>query len=366
MTSVPTPTSSSSGTATPVATATLISQDADFASVNAIGTDGSKLYVAGSSVTTKAARIWSVPTGGGSATPLYDVPWTPTGGCCAESLALIGSDLFWIDPNSGPITDTQILEAASSGKATVTAIYTGSNVGQPIVDGSGLTTDGTLLYAADEVQGTVASLKPDGSNLTIIGQNRYGGFFNTEHPNYIAVAGNTLYIADSGDPVAGTEPGVVTLPTTGGSFSNLFVGAPFVNPSGIAVANNTIYVADQGANTLWQMPIGGGTPTAVVSGAPFVKITAVTLLNGSIYLVDNDTTNGPKVYILSAPPLPAEVGLPEETSGHSNCINEHQGSGLKALLDFFTGNRCNNSYARLAMLRDRSVVSEKLSHGGRH
>ncbi len=65
------------------------------------------------------------------------------------------------------------------GAKLVTAIYTGSDVGQPIVDGSGLVSDGTKLYAADEVDGTVASVNFDGSGLTILGS-RYAGGFSTD------------------------------------------------------------------------------------------------------------------------------------------------------------------------------------------
>ena len=114
------------------------------------------------------SRIWAIPITGGAATRLYSSPWTSTGGCCAVSVAVIGNDLFWIDPNSGPITDTQILRAPKSGGGPVTAIYTGAFVGQPIVDGLGLTTDSVELFTADAVQGRVHSLNPDGSDLTFL------------------------------------------------------------------------------------------------------------------------------------------------------------------------------------------------------
>src|SRR5712691_8577218 len=79
-------------------TVTLISSDPDLVDVGAIATDGANLYVGGASG--GVARVWQIPIGGGPATRLYAAPWTPTGGCCVVSIAVLGNDVFWIDPNS--------------------------------------------------------------------------------------------------------------------------------------------------------------------------------------------------------------------------------------------------------------------------
>lgn len=248
-----------------------------------ITTDGVNLYF--DDQRTSGQFIVSVPIEGGTATTLYTA-FNP------HQLALIGSDIFWIDPNSGPVTDTQILRAPKDGSGPVTAIYTGAFVGQPIVDGSGLTTDGAKLYSADEVQGRVHSLNPDGSGLFQLGS-RYGGFFDTEHLNTIFHSEGALFIADFGK--AGSFiPKVVSIPAAGGSFTTHYEGSPFVTPVDIAVGNEAVFVADLSANTIWIMPITGGTPTvpvlgpptAFVSGAPFVQIIGLTFFDNDLYVTD--------------------------------------------------------------------------------
>lgn len=249
-----------------------------------ITTDGVKIYF--SDQMPSGQSILSVPIQGGAASTLY-VTFT------AHSIAIIGADMFWIDPNSGPVTDTQILRAPKDGSGPITAIYTGASVGQPIVDGSGLTTDGVKLFSADEVQGRVHSLNLDGSGLVQLNGIRYGGFFDTEHLNTIAHREGVLFIADAGK-VGSFTPKIVTIPTSGGSFTTHFEGSPLVTPFDIAVGNGTVFVADLGANTIWSMPITGGTPTVpvlgsptvLVSGPPFVQIIGLTFFNNALFVTD--------------------------------------------------------------------------------
>lgn len=160
---------------------------------NQLASDGVSLFVSGYGPEYPNQYIFQVPTAGGAASILYSAfnPW---------QVALVGTSVFWIDPNAGPITDTEVLQAPKKGSGPVTPIYIGSRVGQPIVDGTGLTSDGFELYAVDEVGGTVWRLNPDGSGLTELGGSRYGGGFSTEHVNTIAVYQGVLYIADSRTP----------------------------------------------------------------------------------------------------------------------------------------------------------------------
>jgi hypothetical protein len=246
-------------------------------------TDGTNLIVSGAG-TDNNAHIFQVAVAGGAATMLYPA-YNPS------QVAIAGTNLFWIDPNSGPVTDTQILKAPASGGGAVSAIYTGSNVGQPILDGSGLASDGNFIYSADEVAGTVWRLNTDGSALTQVGPARYGGGFSPEHLNTIAVSQGVLYVADHGSSGFSIAPAVVSIPTNGTFFTTLSSGAPMVTPSGIAAGNGVLYVADPGAgNTVWQLPIGGGTPVALVSGGVFKQIQGLCYLNGSLYV--SDTTAG--------------------------------------------------------------------------
>jgi hypothetical protein len=207
-------------------------------------------------------------------------------------LTEIGTSLFWIDPNGDP-NATAIFRGSTTG-GTVTKVYSGFATGQPIVDGSGITADGAKLYTADEVQGSVHSINTDGSGITLLGS-RYGGSFDLEHLNSITQSGGILYIADDG--TKSLPPQVVSIPVSGGPFSILHSGPPFVNPKSIAVGNGVVFVSDSSAgNTIWIMPIAGGTPTALVSGAPFVSINGLTFFNNALYVTDTgdfETTDGP-------------------------------------------------------------------------
>ncbi len=258
----------------------VLSNDPSLKAPSFMTTDGRNLFVSGVG-TDNNQRIFLVPLKGGPATTVFNAsnPYQVT---------LVGTNLFWIDPNSGPITDTQILKAAANGSGSVTAIYTGANVGQPIVDGSGMASDGILLYAADEVAGTVWRMRLDGSALTQVGPARYSGGFGPEHLNTVAVSQGVIYLADHGSSGSEISPAVVSIATNGAVFTTLAYGAPLVSPSGIAVGKGSIYISDPGAgNTIWQLPIDGGAPSVLVSGGAFKQIQGLCYLRGDLFVADN-------------------------------------------------------------------------------
>jgi len=244
-----------------------------------ITTDGTNLYI----VTDGGKKIQSLPVAGGSPTPLY-------GAQGAMQIAVAGENLYWIDPNSGPYTDTQIWKAPKNGSGVPSAIYTESETAgvqdNDVVDGSGICTDGTLLYAADEVQGRVVAMDMDGSGRVRLDSGRYGGYFDAEHINTIAIAGGSLYIADEGKSNV-TSPGVFTLPSTGGAFTTVHSGSPLVRPFDIAVSPSTIFIADYGANTIWIMPREGGEITPLVPMGTFNQVLGVALYQNRLFVTDN-------------------------------------------------------------------------------
>ena len=255
-----------------------------------ITTDGTNLYVTSGNPSPNG-HVYSVPIGGGAVTPLYGYSGQPPVGVGSPlGLTSLGSNLIWIDPNSGPFTDPEILTAPINGGGTVSRIFTGSNLGYPfgVLDGSGITSDGNRLYWADEVGGLVYAINPDGSGITQLGPARYGMGFSPEHLNTIAQYNGVLYIADSGLPGV-DSPQVVSIPTGGGSFTTLFSGAPFIDPTGIAVGDNTIFVSDAGSKTIWSLPLAGGTPTALVTDPDFQHPFNLTFFDHSLYLSDPGT-----------------------------------------------------------------------------
>jgi hypothetical protein len=226
------------------------------------------------------------PYVGGPVTVRYNT-WGSSGVLSPLGITRAGSDLFWVDSNSGPGTGTQVLKASTAGGA-VTAIFTGST----ITDGSGICTDGVKLYAADEVNGRVFGMNVNGSGLMQIGGDRYCCGFPAEHFNAIACHNGLLYVADSGKSGV-IEPQVVVIPATGGTFTPLHVGAPFVSPNGIAVADGQVFVADEGAKVIWTMPLSGGTPEVYAADPRFQSLRGLMHHNGVLYAADSgDATAG--------------------------------------------------------------------------
>jgi hypothetical protein len=243
-----------------------------------ITTDGSNLYIGSGN------DVVSMPIAGGAASTLYPAA-TP---CCVVGITQAGGNLFWIDPNGDP--DATAIFSGPAGGGTPAKIYSGFATGQPIVDGSGIATDGTRLYAADEVGGGVVAMNLDGTGITVLGS-RYGGGFSTEHLNRIAVSGGVIYVADEGCNCSGgtITPQIVSIPVGGGAFTTLFdAGAGFaVRPHDIAVVGSTIFFTDSVNNTIWKMPTSGGTPTVFIAGAPFTRVESLTALGNTLYVTDS-------------------------------------------------------------------------------
>jgi hypothetical protein len=272
-------------------TVTVLSSDAKLGDPGAIATDGINLYVA------NATALLRLPIAGGTVT-LLGTNMTP---CCSVGLTVRGTNLFYIDPNGDLPDATAIWRTGTNGGAPL-KIYSGFASGQPIVDGSGITTDGTKLYTVDYVQGRVHSLNFDGTGITELGR-RYGGFFDLEHHNAIAQNGSTLYIADDGaKAAAGIPPQVVSIPKAGGAFTTLHAGAPFVSPGSVAIASNMVFVLDPGAsNTIWMLPLAGGYPIKLVSGAPFTNVNSMVASGNALYVTDTGGAAGGRIYKVTIP-----------------------------------------------------------------
>jgi hypothetical protein len=293
---------------TPLATGPLLHAS------NGITNDGTNLYVTTSAASPRGSIV-SVPLTGGSATQLYTYSGQPPQGTASGlGITTLGGNVFVIDPNSGPFSDAQILKAPSNGSGPVTAIYTGSSnpFPHPFLDGSGITNDGSRLYWSDEVGGFVFAINKDGSGITQVGPQRYTGGFGTEHFNAIAAFGGNLFIADSGR-LGVTDPEVITIPTSGGSFTTLFAGSPFIQPVGIAVGNDTLFIADSGADAIFSLPLMGGMPTLLVSDSRFASLSGLTFFNNALYVTDSGTGTTGTIFKVDLSPVAPTV-VPEPGS----------------------------------------------------
>jgi hypothetical protein len=256
-----------------------------------ITTDGAKLYIGSGN------NVLSMPIAGGTATTLYAAA-TP---CCVLGITQAGGNLFWIDPNGDP--DATAIFRGPTGGGSRTKIYSGFATGQPIVDGSGLTTDGSRLYAVDEVSGNLVRMNLDGSAIAKLGS-RYGGSFSTEHLNRVTVSGGMLYIADEGCNCSGGTivPKIVSMPAGGGGFATLFDAGPgfAIRPHDLTVVGSTIFFSDSVNNTIWKMPTSGGTPTSFIAGAPFSRVDGITSLGDALYVTDSAAGRVYKVAVSQA------------------------------------------------------------------
>lgn len=254
--------------------------------------------------------------GGGSLTPLYTAP-VGSPSTNIFGVTVIGADVYWGDSQSGPITDSQIFRAPKTGGGPVTAIYTGSSVGEPIVDITGLETDGTKLYTADAVQGHVHSLNPDGSGLTQIGPNRYGGYFTGAHQNSIAVGEGMVFVGESGVPTASgcsgyCNPGVYShsATTLTGAFSTLLAAPTFSGDGvrGIAFGDGKVF-ATQGASIYLLDPTTSGL-LDTLTAPEFHDLRGITYDGGDLYVVDQFAGSGRIFRIgLNAVPEPGTLAL---------------------------------------------------------
>ena len=274
-----------------------------------IASDGSTIF------TQDSSTVYSLPATGGSASFLYAAPpGSPS--TFIFGVTVIGSNVFWGDAQSGPVTDSQIFRAPKAGGGPVTPIYTGALVGEPIVDITGLETDGSKLYSADAVQGRVHSLNPDGTGLTQIGPNRYGGFFAGAHQNSIAVGEGAVFIGESGVPTAAgcfglSHPCIykhsASDPSCG--FVTLIAGVPFVGDGirGIAFGGGTVF-ATQG-DTIYLIDADGG-PLSILTDTEFHDLRGITFDNGALYVVDQFDGSGRILRVdLAAVPVPATASL---------------------------------------------------------
>ena len=246
----------------------------------ALATDGTDLFVS-AVMNDDTQAILRITTADGRVTKLQTA-FNPNG------LAVVGDDLFWIDPNSGPKTDTQIWRLPKSGEGKAQSIYTGSAVGEPIVDGSGLVHEGDFLYTIDEVGGTVYRLKPDGSALEKLVAPRYEGGFTTEQLNLIISDNQGGLLAVNAGHGTDIKPALVAIDANG-AVSALQEGAPFVSPAGLAAGAEVVFVADPGANnTIWCVPYGGGPPVALdLPADAFRRVGGLVYLNDALYAADS-------------------------------------------------------------------------------
>ncbi len=237
----------------------------------ALSPDGKTLYVADTrnhAVRSVALATGDVTTIAGTGTQLDSLP---SSGVAANKTALsspwdlvqVGNTLFitmagvhqiWaMDLGTGTI---RVFAGTSREGIDDGNRLTAATLAQP----SGITTDGKNLYWVDPESSSVREIAVDGSGdvQTIVGTGLFdygdkdgqGKSAKLQHPQGIALAGNTLYVADTYNHQLRTvdlvSHNVATAAGTGqrGWADGPGADAMFDEPGGLSYANGKIYLAD--------------------------------------------------------------------------------------------------------------------------
>jgi len=188
---------------------------------------------------------------------------------------------------------------------------------------SGITVNGTNLYIADSDNKTIRKLDiSTGEVTTVAGTPVHGGstdgigtaaLFIT--PNGVTTDGTTLYIADSRtgtirklDIATGEVTTIAGTPGQAGSTDGTGATARFNYPEGLALAGNSLYVADSTNNTIRQIATASGVVTTLAgsagtsldgsgSVARFYKPSSVTSDGTCLYVADSQNRTIRKIVI---------------------------------------------------------------------
>jgi len=179
--------------------------------------DGTNLYFTGQG-TPGNPGLFSMSLSGGTITLLYSsFPNSLASGGGTFGITVLGSDIFWIDPNAGSGTATAIFKAPKDGSGPITTVCSGCGM----VDGADITTDGTKLYIAEEFGGKVLAMNPDGSGLVGLGNNRFPTGFAAETFWTLAEHDGIVYLSDRADGTFVTDARIQSIPVTGGTYTTL-------------------------------------------------------------------------------------------------------------------------------------------------
>lgn len=181
-----------------------------------------------------------------------------------NGLSVSGGYVYWVDPNSGPFTDTQVWRAPHDGSGEPEAIFTGSRSGtgsEAIVDGSGLAVSwhGDALAVVDQYGGAVTLLSLEGRVGQVLVRTRYAGGFATEHMQTITRDAQGGYLIAGSGKTGVVMPEILRVLPDVQEPSVLWSGPPLTEPRGIACNGKVVFIADPGAgNAIWCLPVDGG------------------------------------------------------------------------------------------------------------
>jgi hypothetical protein len=196
-----------------------------------------------------------------------------------------GTNLYVVDGGNSTIRKVVIATGAVSTLAGVAGIVgsaDGTGAAARFNFPSGITTDGTKLYVADERNNTIRSIViASGTVTTIAGTSGatgsvdgVGSAARFDYPAGLITDGTNLYVSEYNNSTirkieisTGTVTTIAGTAGTPGSSDGVGAVARFNGPYGITTDGINLYVADEGNNTIRKILISTGTVTTI-AGTP--------------------------------------------------------------------------------------------------
>ncbi len=272
-----------------------------------------------------------------------------------SGIAIDGTSLYVAD--SGNSTIRKIVTSTGAvttfaGKAGIIGHADGTGAAASFNSPSGITTDGTNLYVADSGNNTIRKIVISTGAVTtfagkagIIGHaDGRGAKATFNSPSGITTDGTNLYIADNGNStirkIAIASEAVTTLAGTAGYMGHADgtgAAARFYYPYGIASDGTNLYVVDYGNSTIRKIAIATGVVTTLAGTAGIIGHADGTGAAARFYSPSGITTDGTNLYVADSGnnmirKIVIATGAVTTLAGSAGIIGHADGTGAAASL----------------------------------
>jgi hypothetical protein len=193
----------------------------------------------------------------------------------------LGNTIRKIDISTGNVIST--FGSGTAGSADGTGIAAQFN--QPM----GITTDGTSLYVADYLNGSIRKI--------VIASGAVTTFAQVVHPTGITMDAANLYVTDDVFQViikieigTGVQTIVAGSLSASGSTDGTGSAARFNFPHGITTDGTNLFVADSRNSSIRKIEISTGKVTTVATQNILIIPLGITNIGSTLYTTNNDDT----------------------------------------------------------------------------
>jgi len=259
---------------------------ATFSGPSGITSDGSSLYVAdygNSSIRKVEIATGVVTTQAGTGTVGFSDGTAGAATFCRPTgITLSGSSLFVVDNGNSVIRRVDLAAGSVSTLAGTAASTDGTASAARFYSPTGVTTDGTSLFVAEQNNHTIRKvIIATGAVTTVAGYpglvgnaDGTGSGARFTYPDGITTDGTNLYVTDYGANTVrqvviatGAVSTLAGIPETAGSADGVGTAATFSGPRGITTDGTSLYVVDGHNNTIRKIVISTGTVSTVAGTA---------------------------------------------------------------------------------------------------